>query len=146
MRNLVRYKNASSRNLDAFFNDFFNRSLTDFIGNDMAVASTPAINVIEQENEYHIELAAPGMSRENFDIQVERDTVTIKGEQRHNEEENDEKYVRREFNYTAFKRSFNVPTNVNVEEIGAKYQDGVLTLSFPKRVDKKEATRTIEIK
>lgn len=108
---------------DKFFNDtFFKRSLV------------PAVNVRDTDNTYEIELAAPGMKKSDFKVNVENGLLTISAETESEQEEKTKNYTRREFRSESFSRAFTLPENANEEKIGAKYEDGVLKLSLAKKV------------
>ncbi len=143
---LVKYNsNNGLRSFDNFFDSFFNNNLTDIIGSDNNV-SQPSVNVIETDDEYRIEVAAPGLGKEDFDVNIDDNSLTISAEVKNEETETTDKYTRREFNYSAFKRSFNLPDTVNAEQIAASYENGVLTLNLPKREEAKpQPARKIEI-
>ncbi len=127
------------------FNDFFD---TDFMPRTNATA--PAINVKETEHDYTVELAAPGMKKEDFDINVDNDgNLHIKMEHKseHNDENRKEHYLRREFSYSKYEQTLILPDDVDKEKIEANVNDGVLTIGLPK-VAKAEvkSTRQIEVK
>ncbi len=127
-------------------NDFFNSSLSDLIGSDFTT-STPSINVIETKDAHRMEVAAPGLSKEAFDLNIDKDLFTISATVEATEnEETDEKIIRREFNYGTFKRSFTLPDTVNKTEISAKYENGILVIHLPKKEEAKEVPpRKVEI-
>ena len=130
--------------LPEVFNDFFN---TDFMSK--ANATAPAINVIETEKEYLVELAAPGMKKEDFDIRINQSgDLNIKMESKREKEDKNEKahYLRREFSYTKFEQTLILPDDVERQNIGAKMADGVLTISIPKVVKAEvETSRIINV-
>ena len=100
------------------------------------------------DKSFDIEVAAPGLAKADFDIQAENDLLKITAKKEQKEEVKDGKYYRREFNYSSFSRSFQIPDSVDASSIEANYKNGVLTVTLPKReeVVAKETTRTIEIK
>lgn len=108
---------------DKFFNDaFFKRDLI------------PAVNVSDTDNSYVIEVAAPGMKKSDFKVNVENGLLTISAETQSEQEEKNKNYTRREFRSESFSRAFTLPENANEEKIEAKYEDGVLKLSLAKKV------------
>jgi HSP20 family protein len=108
--------------------------------------STPAVNIREDEKNYVLDLAIPGIDKKELNIDVNEDVLTISSEHKNESEENGNGYKRKEFSYSAFSRSFYIPENVNKEKIEANYKDGVLTLSLPKQdADKSKLTRKIEV-
>lgn len=98
-------------------------------------ANVPAVNIKESETEFAVELAAPGKKKEDFNIEVDDNVLTISAEAKNEREEKDEKgrYTRREFSYSSFKRAFTLPETVNEADIKASYEDGVLYITLPKR-------------
>jgi HSP20 family protein len=108
--------------------------------------STPAVNIREDEKNYVLDLAIPGIDKKDLKIDVNEDVLTISSEQKNESEENGNGYKRKEFSYSAFSRSFYIPENVNKDKIEANYKDGVLTMSLPKQdEDKSKLTRKIEV-
>ena len=131
--------------LPSFFNDFFDNNWMLKMG-----ATVPAINVIENEKDYRVDVAAPGMTKEDFDIHVgEENQLVISMEKKSENNEKgkeDEKYLRREFAYTAFRQAFDLPDNVDAEHISAAMENGVLEITLPKlQADTAKASRVIEI-
>ncbi len=121
----------------------FNSNIADFIGSD-SVNNHPSVNIIDTDKAYRIELAAPGRSKEDFNINVEKDRLVISIEKREENISEGSKYTRREFSYASFKRSFNLGEHVDTTNISAAYENGVLLINVPK---KEEAVfrKTIEI-
>lgn len=137
--------------LNSFFDDFFTKDL--FNWNEKKLTemgfTMPSVNVKETETNYEIEMAVPGLKKEDFKINIDRNILTISSESQTENEERDEKknYTRREFNYQSFTRSFTMPSDiVDVEHIEAKYDNGILKLAVPKRENAKKEVKTIEIK
>jgi HSP20 family protein len=100
----------------------------------------PAVNVTEDKNEYLVSLAAPGMKKDDFRIDVDGNMLTISSEKEDTKEEKDKKYTRKEYNYSSFSRSFTLPNEVNMEKIDARYEDGVLKISLPRKEEAKNAS------
>jgi HSP20 family protein len=123
--------------LDKFFEgDLMDWNTWNFAGTD---STLPAVNVMENDNEYKIEVAAPGLNKKDFNVNYDNGRLTISSEKKEEHEEKDgEKVTRREFSYQSFQRSFTVPeTEVDAEKIDAKYTDGILRLTLPKREEVK---------
>ncbi len=123
--------------LERFFEgDLMDWNTWNFSGMD---STLPAVNVKESDNEFALELAAPGMKKGDFKLNFENGRLTISSETNKEKEEKDgEKVTRREFNYQSFQRSFSIPENVvNADKISAKYEDGILHISLPKREEVK---------
>lgn len=126
------------------FNDFFD---TDFM--PKANATAPAINVKESEIDYEVEVAAPGMTKEDFNVHLNQDgDLSIKMESKKNNAEEEKKahYLRREFSYSKFEQTLILPDDVDKEKISAKVSDGVLTVVLPKiRKEEKNVVRQIVV-
>ena len=109
-------------------------------------SSVPAVNITEDDKAYNVTLAAPGLEKKDFSIDVNGNLLTISAEKETKKEEKDKKYTRREYNYTSFSRSFTLPDEVVKEKIEAKYDNGILALSLPKtETAKKNNSNKIKI-
>lgn len=107
----------------------------------------PPVNVTENEKSYDVSLAAPGMKKEDFRIDIDDNLLTVSSEQEHKEEEKDKKFTRKEYSYASFSRSFSLPEEVNREKIEANYTDGILHIMLPRMANgKKSSPTTIAIK
>ena len=131
--------------LPSLFNDFFNDEWF-----PMRATTVPAINVKEFPNEFLVEMAVPGMTKEDFQVHVnDKDqlVVSVEKKQESSEDEKSAKYLRREFNYTRFEQTLLLPENIDREAITAKAKHGVLKIKLPKlaNIPEKEPTRVIEI-
>jgi HSP20 family protein len=104
----------------------------DFIGSDWAV-NVPSVNVIENTDHFKIELAAPGLEKKDFKISMDNGMITISAEKTEEKKEDKENYMRKEFSYNKFTRSFRLPENCMTEKIDARYENGVLRLMLPKK-------------
>ena len=102
--------------------------------------TVPAVNVVENSNEYKVSLAVPGMKKSDFEIGVQGNMLTISSEKEQTKEEKDEQYTRKEFSYSSFSRSFSLPEDVKQDKIEAVYEEGVLKISLPKREEAKAKT------
>lgn len=131
------------------FDDFFMRDLWNRNVNNHSTTKTniPAVNIKENSKNFQVELAAPGMNKDDFKIEVEDNTLTISSEKQHEKEvKEDENYTRKEFSYQSFQRSFKLSKDVvDIENIEAKYENGVLHLLIPKKEEVKQTSRTIKI-
>ncbi len=132
--------------IDQFFNnDFFDWSNRAFSKTNTTI---PAVNVKEDDDKFTVEVAAPGMAKDDFNIELNNNVLRIASEKRHEhtEEDKDERYTRREFSYQSFTRSFTLPETADADQIAARYEDGVLFLDIPKREEAKpKPKRVIEI-
>jgi HSP20 family protein len=130
--------------------DFFNRGMinwdTNFSNSD---ATLPAVNIKETENSYEVEMAAPGLKKDDFKIELDNNVLTISSEKSEETQEGNgnEKYSRREFSYQSFQRSFALPKEVvDEDKIEAHYREGVLQLRIPKKeMAKQKPPRKIKI-
>lgn len=130
--------------LPSIFNDFFDNNWM-----EKANATAPAINVVESEKDYKVEVAVPGMTKEDFNIHLgdENELVISMEKKVENEDKDNKKYLRREFSYTKFQQSLYLPDNVDKEKITANVANGVLTIELPKysQEEKAKINRVIEI-
>ncbi len=99
--------------------------------------SMPAVNIREDEKKFMLELAVPGIDKKDLKIDINEDVLTISSETKNESEENRDGYKRKEFSYSSFCRSFQIPENVNKDKIEANYKDGILTVSLPKAEEEK---------
>ena len=130
---------------DELFGGFFGRDLSHFIGSDDMQRSTPRVNITETKEGFKLDLLAPGFRKEDLKRNVENDTLTISAEKKNDTLAEGDRYTRREFGYSAFKRSFHLPENVAAENITAEFTNGVLSVSIPKTEPAKPAVREISI-
>jgi HSP20 family protein len=134
--------------LPGIFSDLFDDNFTLIPARQFA---SPAVNIKESAKDFQIEIAAPGMTKDDFKIHVNNNEELVIALERKSEKENkDEKdgtYLRREFSYASYHQSFTLPENIDVEGIGAKMQDGVLKITLPKKTEQKQipAKRQISI-
>jgi len=130
--------------LPSIFNDFFDNNWM-----EKANATAPAINVVESDKDYKVEVAVPGMTKEDFNIHLgdENELVISMEKKVENEDKENKKYLRREFSYTKFQQSLYLPDNVDKEKITANVVNGVLTIELPKysQEEKAKINRVIEI-
>ena len=130
--------------LPSIFNDFFDNNWM-----EKANATAPAINVVESDKDYKVEVAVPGMTKEDFNIHLgdENELVISMEKKVENEDKENKKYLRREFSYTKFQQSLYLPDNVDKEKITANVANGVLTIELPKysQEEKAKIDRVIEI-
>ena len=98
---------------------------------------TPAVNIIEDEQNFKVEVAAPGLSKEHFKVHVEKNILEISAEKTEEEEVENKNYIRREFSYGEFRRTFSLPSSVDAEKINATHNDGVLIVEIPKKDEAK---------
>ena len=95
--------------------------------------NVPPVNIRETETTYEVELSAPGKSKEDFNIELDENVLTISSEQKNESKTEDGRFTRKEFSYSSFRRAFTLPETVNEDEIRASYDNGILRISLPKR-------------
>jgi HSP20 family protein len=134
-------KNQPSFNnlLDGFFNDFPAVAAKDWN------TALPPVNVTESPEAYHLELSVPGRNKEDFKVNIDNGLLTISFEKKEEVKNEGVKSIRKEFSYQSFKRSFSLDEKIDAEKIQAKYENGLLKFSLPKKEQVKAATKQIEI-
>src|SRR5437764_156465 len=142
-------KNEMFPNMSSLFDDLLPRELWNWGLSNNSVTNTtlPAVNIRETNENFEVEMAAPGMNKNDFKIELDGNTLTISSERKNDWQEREgERYTRREFSYESFKRTFQLPKDVvDIEKIQAKYENGVLNLVVPKKEEVKQKPRMIEI-
>jgi len=128
--------------LPSVFDDFF-KPWNEWFDNGNQWSRTfnmPAVNIIEHKDEYQVSLAVPGLKKDDFKIDVDGNMLTISSEKEETKEEKEKKFTRKEYNYSSFSRSFTLPEEINREKIEAKYEDGVLKLTLPRKEETRKNT------
>ena len=147
--NLVKKNGNRFPSFSPMFDDFFGRELFNWGNNNYSSTSTtmPSVNIRETADNYEVEVAAPGMEKKDFKITLDGNLLTISSSKQQSNEETNDRYTRREFSYQAFQRSFELPKDVVDEDnINARYENGLLYLSIPKKEEaKKKEPKMIEI-
>jgi HSP20 family protein len=140
---------AKPINMPSVFEDFFRpwNEFFDLPGGRLfnRIVNVPNVNIVEYKDDYRVELAVPGMKKQDFKINVEGNLLTISAEKEIQFEEKFEKFTRQEFNYTTFERTFTLPEYVVAENIQAKYEDGILRIVLPKKEEFKKQTAMKQI-
>jgi HSP20 family protein len=123
-----------------FFNDFLNRDWYDWSNQNFSLTNTtiPAVNIKESENEFEVDMAAPGMVKDDFRLELNNNVLTISSEKQSESHSDKEKNITRsEFSYQSFSRSFTLPAIVETDAITAKYENGILRVNIPKKEEAK---------
>lgn len=131
--------NREDDNLPVFsnlWNNFLNRDMDEFYMNSMT-ARTPSVNIIEGKENFMIEMAAPGMEKHDFSINLDHNLLTIEAKKESKTETKEERYTRKEFSFNSFRRSFTLPDSIANEKIDAKYDNGILHIILPKKEEAK---------
>lgn len=138
----------SNYSIPSIWDDFLNRDVFNW-GSNYAYTGTsmPAVNIRETAESFHVEMAAPGMEKKDFKIELDGQTLTISSEKRDQQEKEGELYNRKEFSYRSFYRTFHLPKDVvDADKIQAKYENGLLQLEIPKKEEaKQKPARLIDI-
>jgi HSP20 family protein len=128
------------------FNDIFESFFNDAFLSDRMTTRVPAANISETPDHFHIELAAPGLKKEDFKLDLEQNVLTISVEQRQENNDEQKNYNKREYSYSSFVRSFTLPESADDSGVEAEYLDGILKINIAKREEAKTIRRQIEVK
>ncbi len=143
---MVKVNNPFARNFEGFVNDLFNEfpaTLGKTVRQD--VLQFPPVNIVEKADSYHLDMAAPGLTKADFNIKLEGNLLIISAEKKEETKNETDKVVRREFSHKSFKRSFTLDEKIEASGISAKYDNGVLTLELPKKEEVKAVSKDITI-
>ena len=121
----------------SFVDEFLGKELPTIFNVDYGF-TRPSVNITENKDDFRIDLAAPGLEKEDFRINLNNNVLTISSDKEEKKEENNEKCMRREFSYTQFSRSFSLPASVDTEKINASYKSGILNITIPKKEEAKQ--------
>ncbi len=127
------------------FANLFDEVLAPAFNEGIKRFNRPATNIKEAEGNFSIEIAAPGLNKADFDIKVEKDQLIVSASDKKESNENADKFTRKEFNFSNFKRSFHLPEILDGENIEAKYEAGILTLVIPKKEEAIAKTKVITV-
>jgi HSP20 family protein len=146
MTQLVFNNRPSARSFNNLMDDFFSNLPSFSSENRLAVNKQwVPVNIRETEQAYLLDFMAPGFDKEDFKIDLDQNLLTISAEKKLTEEQKNEKFKVREFNYSSFKRSFTIDEKIDAANIVAKYLNGVLTLNLPKKAEVKEEIKKISV-
>lgn len=144
---LVKFNNGlKNTSANPFFSDVFDSLINDSFLSDKLIARVPAVNIAETENEFHVELAVPGLKKEDFKINLDKNVLSVAAEKKAESVEEGKKFSKREYSYNSFVRSFTLPESADQSKIEADYTDGILKLTVAKREEAKFQTREIAVK
>jgi HSP20 family protein len=133
---LVNFNNRT-RNTAPYFNNVFDSLFSDAVTKNKMVDKSPNVNIYENEAAYVIELAAPGLKKEDFQINLKKDNLSVWAEVKKDETQVAKDFTRKEFDYSSFARSFNLPDSADGDNITAEYKDGILSINISKKDDAK---------
>ena len=135
-----------SNEMPSLFDRYFSNIMNDGDFGQQRMSNVPAVNISENDDAFVLEVAAPGMKRENFSLNVEENRLIIEGRVEEEKETKEKNYNRREFNFSSFQRTFTLPQSVDQEAIKASYNDGILHIELPKKEEAKpKAPKKIDI-
>lgn len=140
---MIKVNNPVQRNINSIFDELFNE-LPAF-GRNINNLFSPAVNIVENNEAYHLELMAPGRNKEDFAVAVEKDLLTISYTAKEEVKVEGLKTVRKEYSLQSFKRSFNLDEKINADGIQAKYKNGILKLYLPKKAEVTQPAKSISI-
>lgn len=142
---LVKVNNPIAKTFDGLLNDFFNEIPA--VGKNFREQAFgfPPVNITETNNSYELEVAAPGMEKTDFALKLDNNLLSISAEKKEETKDENIKPIRREFSYRSFKRSFTLDEKIDAANIAAKYENGVLKVSLPKKEETKAVAKEISI-
>ena len=144
---LVKFANGQKNHgVNPFFSDVFDSILNDSFLSDKLSSRVPAVNIAETENEFQIELAAPGLKKEDFKISLDKNVLSVSADKKVENVEEGKKFSKREYSYNSFTRSFTLPETADAAKIEAEYVYGVLKLNIAKKEEAKIQSREIAVK
>ena len=144
---LVKFNPArKSSVVNPWFTDVFESVFNDSAFTDRTISRVPAVNIAETDNDFQIELAVPGLKKDDFKINVDKNVLSISAEKKDEQTEENKKYSKREYAYTSFVRSFTLPDTIDHANIEANYTDGILKLHVAKKEEAKVQAREIAVK
>ncbi|MCX2478024.1 Hsp20/alpha crystallin family protein [Pedobacter sp. MC2016-15] len=141
---LVNFNNRT-RNTAPYFNNVFDSLFSDAINKNHSIHKVPGVNILESENDYTIELAAPGLEKADFQINLKKETLSVWAEKKADDAAVKKNYSRKEFDYLSFARSFVLPESVDAEKIAAEYVNGILTITIGKKTDVQPESKEIKV-
>jgi HSP20 family protein len=141
---LVKFNNRT-RNAAPYFNNVFDSLFSDALNKNYGISKMPAVNIAETAVSYKIELAAPGLNKEDFKIELKKDNLSVWAEKKSEQTEEQKDYTRKEFEYLSFARSFVLPEGVDTEKISAEYLNGVLNITLGKKEPAKDEHKEIVV-
>ena len=144
---LVKFSNGQKNNpVNPWFSDVFDSFFNDSFVNDRLVSKVPAVNIAETENDFHIEMAVPGLKKEDFKINLDKNVLSVSAEKKEEATNEGKRYSKREYAYNSFVRSFTLPETADHGKIDAEYTDGILKLTVAKKEEAKIQSREIAVK
>jgi len=141
---LVKFNNKT-RNTAPYFNNVFDSLFTDALNKNYSINKVPHVNIYEDASQYKIELAAPGLNKEDFKIELKKDNLAVWAEKKSENTAIQKDYTRKEFEFTSFARSFVLPEGVDADKIAAEYLNGILYITIGKQEEAKPTHKEIVV-
>ncbi|WP_199119083.1 Hsp20/alpha crystallin family protein [Pedobacter sp. ASV28] len=141
---LVKFNNRT-RNTAPYFNNVFDSLFSDALNKNYGLNRVPQVNILETASEYKIELAAPGLTKEDFKIELKKDNLSVWAEKKSEQSDEQKDYTRKEFEYLSFARSFVLPEGIDSEKISAEYINGILNITIGKKDEVKNDHKEIVV-
>lgn len=141
---LIKFNNKT-RNTAPYFNNVFDSLFAEALNHNYAINKMPSVNMAESESDYKIELAAPGLNKEDFKIELKKDNLSVWAEKKETQANDQKKYTRKEFEYNSFARSFILPEGIDTDNISANYTNGVLYITLAKITTAKQMQKEITV-
>ncbi len=143
---LVKFNHQPARTFSSLVDDIFNGKFInrDFATSDFFGQQAP-VNILENKDSYVIDVVAPGFDKGDFKINLDKQTLTLSAEKKTEQAAEGDKQIRREFSFRSFSRSFTVDENIDADKINAKYENGVLKVTLPKKEAKQETAKEITV-
>ena len=138
-------RTLNTDSVNPFVNSVFDNLFNDSFVTDRMVTRVPAVNITESEKAYEIQLAAPGLQKSDFKINVDKNLLSVSVEKQEERQESQDSYTKKEFSYTSFSRSFTLPEVVDYNKIDAAYIDGILKVTIGKKEDAIVSKRLIDV-
>ena len=142
----VKFNQPSLNSLNSFFDNILNDLPLENHRNQSSGFNFPPVNIAETKDNYELEFNVPGRNKEDFKITVDKNILTVSFEKKEDEKDESKKVIKREFITQSFKRSFTLDEKINADEINAKYEDGLLLLTLPKKEEVKVLPKEIAVK
>jgi HSP20 family protein len=143
---LVKFGKEQRNNVvNPFFNDVYSL-LNDSFLNERSATWTPAVNIAETQNEFEVQLAVPGLKKEDLKINLDKNVLSVSADKKTETVDENKKFTKREYSYNSFSRSFTLPQSADSSKIEADYTDGILKLTIAKKEEAKFQSREIAVK
>jgi HSP20 family protein len=136
---------STGRNMFPTVNHLFSDIMDGMIPSDYRKWNIPAVNILENDTNFEVKLAAPGMKKQDFKINIEENNLVVSASVTEQSQDKNERFTRKEFSFTSFSRSFDLPENVNIDAIQAQYENGIMNIVIPKQEPTKPKVKEVAI-